>query len=97
MSRTITALATLLMIGSAESAEQAPNKEPFIIGDASMTEDGTIVINLRRTTDGIDVSGTVKYAVDDPHYKAVLDHLGGMKPGDTRLVPAWDDAAPDKK
>jgi hypothetical protein len=97
MIRTLAPLAMLLMIGSVGLAEDAPKKQPFIIGDARMTEDGTIVVNLRRTADGINVSGIVKYTVDDPHYTAVLNHLGGMKPGDTRLVPAWDDAAPDKK
>src|SRR4051812_30763052 len=94
MIRTVTLLAALLAIGSIGLAEEVPKKEPFIIGDAAMTEDRTIIINLRRTTDGINVSGIVKYRVDHPDYMAVLNHLGGMNPGDTRLVPAWDDAAP---
>jgi hypothetical protein len=97
MIRMAAALAALSVMISPGLAEQAPRKEPFIIGDATMTEDGTIIVNLRRTTTGMDVSGIVKYAVDNPHYKEVLDHLGGMKPGETKLVPAWDDPAPEQK
>ena len=72
-------------------------KEPVIVGDAQMLDDGTIIINMRRTADGINISGVVKYPIDDPHYKEVLDHIGGMHPGEVKLVPAWDDPAPKKR
>lgn len=97
MIRTAIALAMLVMLMSAGFAQDPPKTEPFIIGDAKMMEDGTIVVNLRRTRDGMNISGIVKYPVDSPHYKEVLDHLGGMLPGETKLVPAWDDPAPEKK
>jgi hypothetical protein len=96
VTRTGIMLATLMMMSIGYTAE-APKKDAVIIGDARMTEDGTIIVNMRRTADGINVSGIVKYRVDDPHYKEVLDHLGGMRPGETRLVPAWDDPAPQAK
>ena len=64
-------------------------QERPIIGDAIMQDDGTIVVRLRRTTDGRNVSGSVSYRVSDPHYQAVLDHIGGLKPGEVKLVPAW--------
>jgi len=70
---------------------------PVIIGDAQMQEDGTIVVNLRRTADGINVSGIVRYPTSHPNYKEVLDHIGGMKPGEVKLVPAWGDPAPKKE
>jgi hypothetical protein len=101
MTRTTVALAALLMITSVgfaqDASKDAPKKNPFYIGDATMTDDRTIIVRLRRTTDGINVSGTVKYPVDSPHYKEVLDHLGGMQPGETKLVPAWDDPVPENK
>jgi hypothetical protein len=84
-------LAQLIFCNSVAVAD-AQKTEPFYIGDATMVDDGTITVNLRRTTDGRTVVGTVKYPVDDPHYREVLDHIGGMKPGETKLVPAWDDA-----
>jgi len=97
MIRTAVVLAVLIMLRSAGFAQDPPKTEPFIIGDAKMMEDGTIVVNLRRTRDGINVSGIVKYPANSPHYKEILDHLGGMRPGETKLVPAWDDPVPEKK
>ena len=61
--------------------------ERVIIGDAQMQEDGTILVNLRRTADGINVTGIVRYPTSHPNYKEVLDHIGGMKPGEVKLVP----------
>jgi hypothetical protein len=97
MIRSAMALALIVAGWSAGFAQGPAKTEPFIIGDATMTEDGTIVVNLRRTRDGMNVSGIVKYPVNSPHYKEVLDHLGGMRPGETKLVPAWDDPAAEKK
>jgi hypothetical protein len=95
-------LLMMMTLMSAGHAEDAPIKQPVII---EMAEDGTIVVNMRRTADGINVSGIVginvsgivKYRVDAPHYKEVLDHRGGKHPGETRPVPAWDDPAPQAK
>ena len=86
----------LSLSGAAVAQPRVPDRdqERVIIGDAVMEDDGTIVVRLRRTADGIHVSGTVSYRVDSPHYKEVLNHLGGMKPGETKLVPAWDDPEP---
>ena len=72
-------------------------QERAVIGDALMSDDGTIVIRMRRTTDGKNVSGEVSYRVGDPHYKEVLDHLGGMKPGEVKLVPAWPESKQTKQ
>jgi hypothetical protein len=97
MTITAAAFTSLVILSSLGLAEAAQAKERAIIGDATMTEDRTIVVRLRRTADGINVSGVVKYSVNDPHYSDVLNHLGGMNPGETKLVPAWDDAGPEKK
>jgi hypothetical protein len=69
--------ASLLILTALCSAEDAPNKQPCIIGDANMLADGTIVLNLRRTCDGTNVSGTEKYAPGQAGYREMLDHLGG--------------------
>ena len=86
------AFALLLTCASALAAK-AQKAEPIYIGDATMAADGTITINLRRTADGINVSGVVKYPIDDPRYREVLNHVGGLRPGETKLVPAWDEPA----
>ena len=35
--------------------------------------------------------GRFRYAPDHPRYQAVLRHLGGLRPGETKPVPPWDD------
>jgi hypothetical protein len=85
------ALATLPAVAGA--AEQ--NAKPNYIGQATMAADGTVDMHLYRTSDGIPADGDFRYKVNHPDYQAILDHLGGMKPGETKLVPAWPDP-PDK-
>ncbi|NVO17510.1 MAG: hypothetical protein HXX10_26075 [Rhodoplanes sp.] len=92
--KALVALAIAAWIGFSGNGH---SKEPVIIGDAQMQDDGTIVVNLRRTADGINVSGIVRYPTSHPNYKEILDHIGGMKPGEIKLVPAWGDPAPKKE
>jgi hypothetical protein len=80
VTRTAAVLTVLLVMISAGFAEDAPKKQPFIIGDATMTSDRTIILNLRRTTDGINVSGVVRYPVNDPHYQEVFGSSGRNEP-----------------
>jgi hypothetical protein len=72
------------------SIPQASSKDSSI-GDAWLDENGTINVRLRRTTDGINISGAVKYPIGDKNYDQVMKHLGGLKPGETKLVPPWKD------
>ena len=85
------ALAAIFLGGPNVNAQDGVKKEPCIIGTATMESDQTIVVRLHRTCDGMNVSGSVQYSLSSPHYKKVLDHLGGMKPGETKLVPAYED------
>src|SRR3978361_1302968 len=78
-------------------AAEGQVKESVMIGDAQMLEDGTIVVNLRRTADGIHVSGVVRYLVNDPNYKKVRDHTGGRRRGEVKPVPAWDEPGSKNK
>jgi hypothetical protein len=55
-----------------------------------MLADGTIVMDLRATGPGIGDT-RVQYPPTSPHYAEVLHHLGGMRPGETKLVPPWPD------
>lgn len=65
-------------------------KPPESIGSARMLEDGTLVLDLRAT----DAAGRVGdarlyYPKSHRQYREVLEHLGPMKPGETRPVPPW--------
>lgn len=62
------------------------------IGSATMRSDGTIVLMLRAEgPDGIIGDSLVTYSPGDPYYKAVLEHLCGLKPGQSKQVPPWPD------
>lgn len=62
------------------------------IGDATLDKDGTtIIVNLRSTAAGENVSGVVRYPKESPHYKAVMDHLKGLSPGETKLVLPFEE------
>jgi hypothetical protein len=64
---------------------------PAPIGTATMTEDGTITLNLRAEGDGIVGDGRLVYRKEDKGYADVLQHVGGLKPGESKLVPPWPD------
>jgi hypothetical protein len=61
------------------------------IGIALMKKDGTIQLQLRAES-GIGTIGDAQftYSPSDPNYSKILQHLGGLKPGETKPVPPWD-------
>jgi hypothetical protein len=61
------------------------------IGEAWMEEDGTLVLRLVRTADGIPAHALLRYPPSDPHHQQVLDHLGGLQPGQVKAVAPWPD------
>ena len=66
--------------------------EQKYIGTATMKEDGTVVLFLRAETgDGLVGDGMVQYPPGHPNYHEVLDHLGGLEPGENKPVPPWPD------
>ena len=62
------------------------------IGTASMEPDGTIVLRLiTQRQNGPLGEGVLRYAPSDPQYHEILDHVGPIKPGETRPVAPWPD------
>ncbi len=79
------AMATLAM-GSLDAAE--PD-----IGVATMLPDGTIHMRLRAPLPGGGAGeGEFDYKPDSPDYRQILEHLGGLQPGETKPVKPWPDA-----
>ncbi len=62
------------------------------IGIATMREDGTIVLDLwAEGSGGILGEARVEYPPGHERYQEVLDHIGPMKPGETRPIPPWSE------
>lgn len=60
------------------------------VGSATMKPDRTIVLQLRATGPGGMVGDSVvEYPPSHPNYAEVLQHLGGLEPGQEKLVPPW--------
>ncbi len=71
------------------NASSNQKKDVQAIGEAWLETDGTITLHLRQTADGMPLTATFTYKTDDKDYESVLEHLGGLKPGETKLVPPW--------
>lgn len=67
-------------------------QQPAPIGTATMAEDGTIVLDLHaELPEGGRGLGRLTYPPDHRDYRAVLEHLGGLSPGESKPVPPWPD------
>ena len=69
------------------AAPAAPAKGTTIIGRARMSADKTITLDLF-----VPASSQVRYEPSHPQYRSVLEHIGGLTPGEEKPVPAWPDA-----
>lgn len=65
---------------------------PKTIGQVKMQDDKTIVLDLYEPA-----HLQTTYPPSHPEYKKVLDHVGGLVPGETKLVPPWPDDIDDAK
>ena len=55
-----------------------------------MDADGTIKLQLRATGPGPAVGDALlTYKKGDARYQEILDHLGGLEPGQTKPVPPF--------
>lgn len=72
------------------TAEMSDTTQAPSIGSATMGGDGTIVLQLRAETGGTIGDAQFVYAPDHPQYQQILDHLGGLAPGESKPVPPWD-------
>jgi hypothetical protein len=56
------------------------------IGTATMEPDGTLVLQLRAEGPGAMGDALLRYPPSDPRYAEILQHLGGMTPGEEKPV-----------
>jgi hypothetical protein len=61
------------------------------IGQATMTQEGTIILDLRAEGPG-GARGDARFTYPPNHkdYQMILKHLGGLKPGEVKPVPPFE-------
>ncbi|HSI63638.1 MAG TPA: hypothetical protein VLE43_10985 [Candidatus Saccharimonadia bacterium] len=66
------------------------------IGTATMRDDGTIEMMLRAedakgtgSASGVRGDALLTYPPSHPEYAKILEHLGGLKKGESKPVPPW--------
>ncbi|HEY1506828.1 MAG TPA: hypothetical protein VGF92_21170 [Stellaceae bacterium] len=80
----------LLLIGTIARADDGG---ATIIGNATMAADGTITLDLYGDKTANYALAHIEYKTEDKDYQAILDHLGGLKPGERKPVPPWPEEA----
>jgi hypothetical protein len=81
--------------GASEPKPVATVEQPALesIGEATMKADGTLVLQLRAESPGGGAGDALfEYPPDDPKYQETLEHIGGLKPGESKPVPPWPEA-----
>lgn len=94
----VSLLPVLLLLSAAAGAGQERAKpkeakaaaEQKSIGTATMTPDGVIILDLRSDWH-IASKSEARYVYPPNHkrYAEVLQHLGGLKPGEKKPVAPW--------
>ena len=60
------------------------------IGSASMDQARTIFLQLRAEGPNGEVGDAMfTYKPGDPKYQEIIDHVGGLAPGQSKPVPPW--------
>src|SRR5260370_27965231 len=73
----------------------AENPAPALsVGVATMLENGTILIGIRGPAVDGPLQAVLMVEPGDTNYQQIIDHVGGLKPGETKSIPPWPDQAP---
>jgi hypothetical protein len=93
MNRSAPLAALFLACSGGVLAAENPASEPSV-GVARMLESGTILIGIRGP--GVDgpLQAVLMVEPGDTNYQQIIDHVGGLKPGETKSIPPWPDQAP---
>jgi hypothetical protein len=60
------------------------------IGVATMLPNGVILVGVGGP-DGLRARAVLMVEPGDTNYQAIIDHVGGLKPGETKPIPPWPD------
>jgi len=62
------------------------------VGTATMEKDGTLVLRLSSYDERVGgrAEGVLRYPPAHHQYQSILDHVGEIKPGQTKAIKPWD-------
>ena len=87
-------LAALLLACSGDVlAAEDPDPAPSV-GVARMLENGTILVGIRGPGPDGPLQAVLMVEPGDTNYQQIIDHVGGLKPGETKSIPPWPNQAP---
>ncbi|MBK8090787.1 MAG: hypothetical protein IPK32_01985 [Verrucomicrobiaceae bacterium] len=84
-------LASVIWLSACVSTDTRPESEASeVIGSASMDADRMITVML-RAEDGHGMAGDAAFFMNTDHkdYDETIQHVGGLKPGQSKPYPAW--------
>ena len=81
---------TAAFLAACSTQSHRPDPANDCIGSATMAADGTITLNLRAEGQRGEIGDSaLAYPPGHAQYREVLDHLGGLKPGEDKCVRPW--------
>jgi hypothetical protein len=78
--------------GLASAAENPQSAKS--IGVATMLANGTILVGVGETGSDARARAVLMVEPGDSQYQAIIDHVGGLKPGETKPIPPWPNQPP---
>ena len=88
-------VALAVPISAAVYAAETPNAEKSI-GVATMLVDGTILVGVPGPEPGSRARAVLMVEPGDMNYQSIIDHVGGLKPGETKSIPPWPESPPSQ-
>jgi hypothetical protein len=86
------ALMVALVVPFSAAVHAAENpKDEKSIGVATMLADGTILVGVPGPEAGSRARAVLMVEPGDTNYQSIIDHVGGLKPGETKSIPPWPD------
>jgi hypothetical protein len=86
----IVVLAAVVLATVAVAGAREPTKTGDIIGSVTMRSDRSLHMTLSSVQcDGTLAEGSFDIEPTEANYQSVIDHLGGLRPNETKPVPAW--------
>lgn len=69
---------------AAQPADTAP------IGSASMDQNRVLILQLRAEGPNGELGDAMfTYKPGEPKYQEIIDHVGGLQPGESKPMPPW--------